>query len=125
MAKERASWKRDGGMGGREARGQVEEEEEVEETASHHWVACTGERERGKVSLTRPSQRALITDVFLSPPYLGQRGQQPLRVVQRGPAVGQTVGHVSQLLPHWRKSDLDLAQACPVQLAPALQLIEQ
>lgn len=34
-------------MGGREARGQVEEEEEgeeeVEETASHHWVACTGD----------------------------------------------------------------------------------
>lgn len=28
-------------MGGREARGQVEEggEEEVEDTASHHWVA--------------------------------------------------------------------------------------
>lgn len=48
MAKERASWKRDGGIGGREARGQVEteeegdEEDEVEETASHHWVACTG-----------------------------------------------------------------------------------
>ncbi len=46
MAKERASWKRDGGIGGREASGQVEEEdegeEEVEETASHHWVACTG-----------------------------------------------------------------------------------
>lgn len=44
MANERASWKRDGGIGGREARGQVEEggEEEVEETASHHWVAYTG-----------------------------------------------------------------------------------
>lgn len=50
MARERASWKRDGGIGGREARGQVEEEdggeEEVEETASHHWVACGGERDR-------------------------------------------------------------------------------
>lgn len=46
MAKERASWKRDGGIGGREARGQVEAEEEgeeeVEKTASHHWVACAG-----------------------------------------------------------------------------------
>lgn len=40
-AKERASWKREGGIGGRETRGQVEDggEEEVEETASHHWVA--------------------------------------------------------------------------------------
>lgn len=53
MAKERASWKRDGGIGGREARGQVEEEEEgeeeVEKTASHHWVACTGD---GKEKMT-------------------------------------------------------------------------
>lgn len=56
--------------------------------------------------------------------YLGQRGQQPLRVVQGGPAVGQTVGHVSQLLPDRGKSDLDGAQARPVQLAPALQIAE-
>lgn len=56
--------------------------------------------------------------------YLGQRGQQPLGVVQGGPAVGQTVGHVSQLLPDWRQSDLDVAQAGPVQLGPALQLTQ-
>lgn len=37
-ARERASWKRDGGIGGSEARGQVDDggEEEEEETASHH-----------------------------------------------------------------------------------------
>ena len=58
------------------------------------------------------------------PPHLSQRGQQPLCVVQGGPAVGQTVRHVSQLLPHGGKSDLDVAQACPVQLAPALQVVE-
>lgn len=56
--------------------------------------------------------------------YLGQRGQQPLCVVQGGPAVGQTVGHVSQLLPDWRYSDLDVVQAGPVQLGPVLQLTE-
>lgn len=52
MARERASWNRDGGMGGREARGQVEGgvDGELEETASHHWVAWEerGEREGGR-----------------------------------------------------------------------------
>lgn len=56
--------------------------------------------------------------------YLGQRGQQPLRVVQSGPAVGQAVGHVPQLLPDWRKPNLDLIQAFPVKLAPAFQITE-
>lgn len=58
-------------------------------------------------------------------PYLGQSGQQPLRVVQSGPAVRQTVGHVPELLPDRRESDLDVAQACPVQFTPALQITEQ
>lgn len=56
--------------------------------------------------------------------YLGQRGQQPLRVIQGGPAVRQTVGHVSQLLPDRGKSDLDVAQTRPVELAPAFQITE-
>lgn len=56
--------------------------------------------------------------------YLGQGRQQPLRVVQGGPAVRQTVGHVSQLLPDRRKSDLDVGQTRPVQLGPALQVAE-
>ena len=56
--------------------------------------------------------------------YLSQRGQQPLSVVQGRPAVRQNVGHISQLLPDRRKSDLDGAQAGPVQLAPALQIAE-
>lgn len=56
--------------------------------------------------------------------YLGQRGQQPLSVVQGGPTVGQTVGHVSQLLPDWREFDLDVVQASPVQLRPVLQVAE-
>lgn len=56
--------------------------------------------------------------------YLGQRGQQPLRVVQGGPAVRQTVGHVPQLLPDRRQSDLDVGESGPVQLAPGLQITE-
>lgn len=59
-----------------------------------------------------------------APCYLCQCGQQPLGVVQGGPAVGQTVGHVSQLLPHRGQTDLDVTEAGPVQLAPALQIAE-
>ena len=65
-----------------------------------------------------------VTGILPGFQYLGQRGQQSLRVVQRGPAVGQTMGHVSQLLPDRRKPDLDVAQASPVQLTPAFQIAE-
>lgn len=88
----------------------------------------TGNRNDGCLGLGR-SETANVRSLFISEHYkhllyLGQGGQQPLRVVQGGPAVRQTVGHVSQLLPDWRKSDLDVAQARPVQLAPAFQITE-
>lgn len=56
--------------------------------------------------------------------HLGQRGQQSLRVIQGGPAIRQTVGHVPQLLPDRRKADLDVAQAGPGELVPAFQIAE-
>lgn len=111
-------------MGGREARGQVEDggEEEVEETASHHWAACTGDGTERDGRCTVFGRRCDRNSPGFW--YLGQCGQQPLRVVQGGPAVRQTMGHVSQLLPDRRKLDLDVAQASPVQLTPAFQIAE-
>lgn len=69
MAKERASWKRDGGIGGREASGQVvaeEDEEEVEETASHHWVACTETKKKKKTTCIHPLKRCETINVIMT-----------------------------------------------------------